>query len=74
MGTNEIRQFEPVRISGQVVFVDGNKSSISVYNVLGRLMFNQIDVDQVQLKQLPSSIYLVQYAVDGKSGVLKFAK
>ena len=74
MGTDEIGQFKPVRISKQSLIVNGENSSISVYNVLGRMMYNRINEDQVNLEKLPTGIYLVKYVVDSKSGVLKFAK
>ena len=74
MGTDEMSQSEPVRILDRAIQVDGKNSSISVYNVLGSLVYNRKNVNTVELNNFLSGIYLVKYVVDGKSGVLKFAK
>ena len=74
MGMLDRNKFEPVRIWGGTLRVNGENSRVEVYNVLGSLVYNTKNVNSVQLNNFLSGIYLVKYVVDGQSGILKFAK
>ncbi len=63
-----------VKVYDNSIRIEGNKSRIEVFNILGHCCIEARNVNRIDLDNLNSGIYIIRYMADGESGVIKFYK
>lgn len=56
------------------LYVNGTKTCVSVFNIQGRAEIFNSKSREISLEQLPRGVYIVQFSVDGRRGVMQIVR